>query len=155
MARHLPAEFHDRHRVIRQRYGASEYDLDGGYLTELAALLAEYPEDADEARKAHARQIIENANKSDERRLRRQGDLFPGDAHVALGGGRYIARDAMKADQSMRRKAVLNETIATATVHQDVCQQEIANIDEDLPDMLAYPNLTRAELRKRRTEANS
>lgn len=139
----LPKSFYDKFREIRARYGQTEYDADGAYLAEVAALVASYPEDVDEKNRARARSIIENANKADERRLRAQGELFPGDAHVALGGSMFIARDQMHADQARRRKALIQTVFAA---HEGAFHQETADIDADLPDMEAT-GMTRGEVR--------
>lgn len=99
-----PSEFYGEFYELRSGYGDKEYGRDD-ILPAAKALLKKYLLTEDELLTDAAIEILDRADKSDDRAAE---GLFPYDLHIALGGKRRISRGAMNLNQHWRRKVIID-----------------------------------------------
>ena len=131
-------------KAIRDAYGDREYSRDDIF-GEVVKVIRSNPVDVDQMYAARAHSLLDNLDASDDRSLERQGDMFPGEAHVALGDNKRIKRKMMTADHVMRRKTLIDNQFAA---HQDSWKKETAHLNDVLPDLVANPGKTIGDIRK-------
>lgn len=131
-------------KAIRDGFGDSEYSRED-LLPKVVEVIRNSPVDVDQMYVARAHSLLDNFDASDDRVSARQGDMFPLDAHVALGDNRRIRREKMTADHVMRRKKLIDDQFSD---QQKAWQDETAHLNLILPELVSNPGWTIGDLRQ-------
>lgn len=132
-----------RVKAIRDGYGDREYSRED-ILSAVVEVIRSNPLDVDQMYVARAHSLLDNFDSSDDRHSENQGEMFPSDAHVALGDNKRIRRERMTADHVMRRKSLIDKQF---TAHQDAWKDETAHLNGILPELVANPGMTIGDIR--------
>lgn len=130
-------------KVIRDGFGDQEYSRED-LLPKVVEVIKSNPIDVDQMYVARAHSLLDNFDSADDKISAKQGEMFPGDAHVALGDNRRIRRAKMTADHVMRRKTLIDKQFSA---HQDAWKEESSHLNSVLPELVANPGWTIGDVR--------